>query len=49
MSTEIARITRFGIRDTDMPGHEYLADDQVAAIAAYVVGQRESRQGLAQK
>ena len=36
-------------RDTDMPGHEYLADDQVAAIADYVVGQRESRQGLAQK
>ena len=49
MSTEIARITRFGIQGTDMPGHEYLPDDQIAAMADYVVGQRESRQGLAQK
>jgi cytochrome c oxidase cbb3-type subunit 2 len=36
----IARITRFGIQGTDMPGHEYLPDDQVAAIAAYVARQR---------
>jgi mono/diheme cytochrome c family protein len=40
MRTEIARITRFGIQGTDMPGHEYLPDDQVAAIAEYVLTQR---------
>ena len=40
--TEIARIAKFGIRRTDMPGHEYLPDDQIAAIAAYVARQRET-------
>lgn len=46
---QIARITKFGIQGTDMPGHEYLPDDQVAAIANYVAEQRESRQKLARK
>jgi len=40
LRVEIARIAKFGIRDTDMPGHEYLPDDQVAAIAGYVLSQR---------
>ena len=41
--TEIARIARFGIQGTDMPGREYLPDVQIAAIADYVLVQRESR------
>jgi cytochrome c oxidase cbb3-type subunit 2 len=41
--TEIARIARFGIQGTDMPGREYLPDDQIAAIADYVLAQRESQ------
>lgn len=34
--TAIARITKYGIENTDMPGHEYLPDDQIAAIATYI-------------
>jgi cytochrome c oxidase cbb3-type subunit 2 len=49
MRTEIARMTRFGIQGTDMPGHEYLHDEEVAAIVEYVIARRESRQKLAQK
>jgi cbb3-type cytochrome c oxidase subunit II len=49
LRTGMARIARFGIQGTDCPGREYLPDDQVAAIAGYVAGQRESRPGLAQK
>lgn len=49
MRMEIARITKFGIQGTDMPGHEYLPDDQVAAIANYVAEQRESARKLARK
>jgi cytochrome c oxidase cbb3-type subunit 2 len=44
LSTEIARITRFGLQGTDMPGHEYLPDEQIAAIADYVAGQRKAAQ-----
>ena len=33
----IAEIIKFGLPGTDMPGHEYLADDRVAAIALHVV------------
>jgi hypothetical protein len=33
----IAEIIKFGLAGTDMPGHEYLPDDQVAAMAAEVV------------
>jgi len=46
---EIARIAKFGIQGTDMPGEEYLADDQIAAMANYVEEQRELRQKLARK
>ena len=42
MQVEIARIARFGIVGTDMPGHEYLPDNQLAAIASYVLAQRPS-------
>ena len=33
----IAQIIKFGLPGTDMPGHEYLPDDQIAAMAAQVV------------
>jgi cytochrome c oxidase cbb3-type subunit 2 len=46
---EIARITKFGVQATDMPGLEYLPDDQIAAIAGYVAEQREAHKKLAQK
>lgn len=32
----IARIVKFGIGGTDMPGHEYLPDEQIEAIAQWV-------------
>jgi mono/diheme cytochrome c family protein len=34
----VARIIKFGIPGTDMPGHEYLPDDQIAAISLWVAG-----------
>jgi cytochrome c oxidase cbb3-type subunit 2 len=40
--TEIARIAKFGLQGTDMPGHEYLPDEQIAAIADYVAEQRKT-------
>ncbi len=46
---EIARIAKFGIQGTDMAGHEYLPDDQIAAISLYVAEQREAHRKLAQK
>ena len=36
LELEIARITRFGIPGTDMAGHEYLPDTQVASIALWL-------------
>ncbi len=39
---DIARITKFGLKGTDMVGHEYLPDEQVVAIADFVANQRES-------
>jgi hypothetical protein len=41
---DIARITKFGLRGTDMPGHEYLPDEQIVAIADFVVNQRQASQ-----
>ncbi len=32
----MARIIKFGIPDTDMPGHEYLSDQDVSAIALWL-------------
>jgi cbb3-type cytochrome oxidase cytochrome c subunit len=40
--TDIARMAKFGLKGTDMPGHEYLPDEQVVAIADFVANQRES-------
>jgi cbb3-type cytochrome c oxidase subunit II len=42
LRTGIARITKFGLQGTDMAGHEYLPDEQIAAIADFVAGQRET-------
>ena len=39
---DIARITKFGLKGTDMAGHEYLPDEQIVAIADYIADQRES-------
>jgi mono/diheme cytochrome c family protein len=41
---DIARITKFGLKGTDMAGHEYLPDEQIVAIADFVADQRESVQ-----
>jgi mono/diheme cytochrome c family protein len=46
---DVARITKFGIEGTDMAGHEYLSDSQIAAIADYVCEQRLSGRKLAEK
>jgi cytochrome c oxidase cbb3-type subunit 2 len=35
--TRIAQITKFGIPGTDMPGHEYLPDQQVASISVWLL------------
>jgi mono/diheme cytochrome c family protein len=36
LHTELARIVRFGVFGTSMPGHETFTDQQVADVAAYV-------------
>ncbi len=33
---QLARITKFGIPNTDMAGHEYLSDEEVASIALWL-------------
>jgi cytochrome c oxidase cbb3-type subunit 2 len=38
---DIARITKFGLKGTDMAGHEYLPDEQVMAIADFVANRRQ--------
>ena len=37
----IARIAKFGIPGTDMPGHEYLSDRQIGSIALWLSQQME--------
>ncbi len=32
----LAQIAKFGISNTDMPGHEYLSDNQIASISLWV-------------
>jgi cytochrome c oxidase cbb3-type subunit 2 len=32
----LAQIAKFGVPGTDMPGHEYLSDEEIASIAAWV-------------
>ena len=39
---DIARIAKFGLKRTDMAGHEYLPDEQIVAIADFIADQRES-------
>ncbi len=39
---DIAAIIKFGVKGTDMAGHEYLPDEQIAALADYVLAQRKS-------
>jgi cytochrome c oxidase cbb3-type subunit 2 len=39
---DIARITKFGLKGTDMAGHEYLTDEQVMAIANCIMKLRET-------
>lgn len=36
LALKIARITKFGIPGTDMPGHEYLPDAQIDSIALWL-------------
>jgi len=33
----IAQLVRFGLPGTDMPGHEYLTDQQVASIRLWLL------------
>jgi len=37
----LAQVTKFGLPGTDMPGHEYLPDGQIEAIAQYVATLRK--------
>ena len=36
LETRIARVIKYGIPGTDMPGHETLSDAQVMAVASYI-------------
>lgn len=35
-SSKLAQICKFGIAGTDMPGHEYLGDQQIASVALFL-------------
>ncbi|HTM17020.1 MAG TPA: hypothetical protein VL135_08955, partial [Terracidiphilus sp.] len=35
-SSKLAQIAKFGILGTDMPGHEYLNDQQIASVALWL-------------
>ena len=39
----LARIIKFGMPGTDMPGHEYLPDEQIQALAGYCLNLRTAR------
>ena len=43
VAPQVARIVKFGIPGTDMPGHEYLPDRQIASLSLWV------DQGIAKK
>jgi cytochrome c oxidase cbb3-type subunit 2 len=43
LDLRVARVIKFGIIGTDMPGHEVLADGQVVALKDYVLKLREKR------
>ena len=38
-SAELSRISKFGIHGTDMPGHEYLSDQQIASLTLFLMNQ----------
>ncbi len=40
LDVRIARVIKFGLPGTDMPGHEVLTDPQVRGIASHVMGLR---------
>jgi cytochrome c oxidase cbb3-type subunit 2 len=42
----LARIVKFGIHETDMPGHEYLSDNEIASISLWLsqsIGQLDQK------
>lgn len=43
---KMAQIVKFGIPGTDMPGHEYLPDDQIEAIANFAANLRSGTTAL---
>lgn len=43
LELRVARVVKFGIIGTDMPGHEALNDAQVLALKDYVLGLREGK------
>jgi cytochrome c oxidase cbb3-type subunit 2 len=42
LRADIAQIVKFGVKGTDMAGHEYLPGAQIAALADYVAAQRKT-------
>ena len=40
LELKVRRIVKFGIPGTDMPGHETLTDEQVTALAKFVLNLR---------
>jgi len=34
---QVARIARFGLRGTEMPGHEYLSEDEIASLTLWLM------------
>jgi cytochrome c oxidase cbb3-type subunit 2 len=49
---KVARVIKFGLPGTDMPGHEVLTDAQIADLTAYVLrlrrlGEERARPGSA--
>jgi cytochrome c oxidase cbb3-type subunit 2 len=45
LSDGVARVVKFGVPGTDMPGHEWLEDDEIVGLAALVLKLREERKG----
>ena len=45
----LAQIARFGVPGTDMPGHEYLPDEQIASISLWVLQHADPSAQFAQK
>ena len=43
---ELARIIKFGMPGTDMPGHEYLPDAQIVAMTRWILHERADNPGV---